>query len=61
MIAGSESTGVELPRIGDREAAERGLARWSRLPDALSGIAPELAPVDPGRLLEVVFGNSSYL
>ncbi|MDF2781686.1 MAG: Glutamine synthetase adenylyltransferase [Geminicoccaceae bacterium] len=61
MIAGFESTGVELPRVGDREAAERGLARWSRLPDVLSGIAPARAPVDPDRLLEAVFGNSSHL
>jgi glutamate-ammonia-ligase adenylyltransferase len=50
-----------LPRIGDVAAAERGLARWVRLPDPLAGLPPLADGVDPERLLAAVFGNSPYL
>ena len=50
-----------MPRIGDHAAAERGFARWSRLPDPLADVAAGAVQVDVDRLLGAVFGNSSYL
>ena len=47
-----------MPRVGDAAAAERGLARWSRLPDAAAW-SPNV--VDLERLLASIFGNSPYL
>src|SRR5918994_698230 len=47
-----------LPRVGDPAAAERGLARWSRLTDCLAEGDRE---VDSERLLAGIFGNSPYL
>ncbi|HEX6113475.1 MAG TPA: bifunctional [glutamine synthetase] adenylyltransferase/[glutamine synthetase]-adenylyl-L-tyrosine phosphorylase [Geminicoccaceae bacterium] len=47
-----------LPRVGDCAAAERGLVRWSRLPDAL---ACSRSAVDLEPLLASIFGNSPYL
>jgi [glutamine synthetase] adenylyltransferase / [glutamine synthetase]-adenylyl-L-tyrosine phosphorylase len=47
-----------LPRVGDPAAAQRGLARWARLPDTLAETDPDL---DSERLLEGIFGNSPYL
>ena len=50
-----------LPRAGDPAAAERGLARWSRLPDPLAGVDPARLPFEPEPLLAAVFGNSPFL
>ena len=50
-----------LPRIGDPAAAERGLARWSRLRDPLGGVVPSRHAVDADRLLGIIFGNSPHL
>ena len=50
-----------MPRIGDPAAAERGLVRWSRLPDPLAGLPPRAGGIDAERLLAAVFGNSPYL
>ena len=47
-----------LPRVGDSAAAERGLARWSRLPDAVA-CASKAVDLEP--LLASIFGNSPYL
>jgi glutamate-ammonia-ligase adenylyltransferase len=47
-----------LPRVGDSAAAERGLARWSRLPDA---VACGSKAIDLEPLLAGIFGNSPYL
>ena len=47
-----------MPRVGDRAAAERGLARWSRLPDAVP-CSPSAGDLE--RLLASIFGNSPYL
>ena len=41
----------ELPRIGDPAAAERGLARWSRLPDPLAGFAAAGRRLEPSACL----------
>jgi [glutamine synthetase] adenylyltransferase / [glutamine synthetase]-adenylyl-L-tyrosine phosphorylase len=57
----SQSTPDILPRVGDPAAAERGLARWSRLAEPLRGVDPRTSPVDPERLLAAVFGNSPFL
>jgi glutamate-ammonia-ligase adenylyltransferase len=46
------------PRAGDAAAAERGLTRWSRLPDRPEDIDRDL---DVERLLAGIFGNSPYL
>jgi glutamate-ammonia-ligase adenylyltransferase len=59
VIARSKSPPGEMPRIGDAEGAERGLARWARLPDPLGDLPT--GALDPHRLLEAVFGNSPYL
>ncbi|MGH6920152.1 MAG: bifunctional [glutamine synthetase] adenylyltransferase/[glutamine synthetase]-adenylyl-L-tyrosine phosphorylase, partial [Geminicoccaceae bacterium] len=51
-----------LPRVGDPAAAERGLARWTRLgqtPD--DGRSREGAAFDLEMALPVIFGNSPYL
>ena len=48
-----------LPRVGDAAAAERGLARWSRLPDAAVPCSPSAGDLE--RLLASIFGNSPYL
>jgi glutamate-ammonia-ligase adenylyltransferase len=50
-----------MPRVGDAAAAERGLARWSRLPDPLDGLPAAALGIDVERLLAAVFGNSPYL
>jgi glutamate-ammonia-ligase adenylyltransferase len=47
-----------LPRVGDAAAAERGLARWSRLPESLAATDGDR---DAERLLAGIFGNSPYL
>jgi [glutamine synthetase] adenylyltransferase / [glutamine synthetase]-adenylyl-L-tyrosine phosphorylase len=47
-----------LPRVGDPAAAERGLVRWSRLPDA---VACRSKAIDLEPLLASIFGNSPYL
>jgi glutamate-ammonia-ligase adenylyltransferase len=57
----SLSAAVGLPRVGDPAAAERGLARWSRLAEPLRGVDPGTSPVDPACLLAAVFGNSPFL
>jgi glutamate-ammonia-ligase adenylyltransferase len=49
------------PRVGDPAAAERGLVRWKRLPDPLTGAGPSVNGIDPDRLLPAIFGNSPYL
>ena len=47
-----------LPRVGDPAAAERGLARWSRLPDS---VAESNGDLGSDQLLTGIFGNSPYL
>jgi [glutamine synthetase] adenylyltransferase / [glutamine synthetase]-adenylyl-L-tyrosine phosphorylase len=47
-----------LPRVGDPAAAERGLSRWLRVAEPLTGIGNG---IDPDRLLAGIFGNSPYL
>ena len=58
MVQLAEQITDRLPRVGDAAAAERGLARWSRLPDGWSEIGHDL---DLDRLLAGIFGNSPYL
>ena len=58
MVQFAEQITDRLPRVGDAAAAERGLARWSRLPDAAAW-SPNV--VDLERLLASIFGNSPYL
>jgi [glutamine synthetase] adenylyltransferase / [glutamine synthetase]-adenylyl-L-tyrosine phosphorylase len=55
-----------LPHVGDRAAAERGLARWARLgqaSDAPAGDGPVREPlaIDFEGALAAIFGNSPYL
>ena len=57
MVQAAFQVTDSLPRIGDPAAAERGLARWSRLPEAATCTPP--AVLEP--LLASIFGNSPYL
>ena len=51
-----------MPRVGDPAAAERGLARWSRLPEPLAGVGPRVhARSIRSACSPAVFGNSPYL
>ena len=58
MVQAAAQVTDRLPRVGDPVAAERGLARWSRLPDSLAETDRDL---DAERLLASIFGNSPYL
>ena len=58
MVQFAEQITDRLPRVGDAAAAERGLARWSRLPDGQADAARDL---ELERLLAGIFGNSPYL
>ncbi|HLT01535.1 MAG TPA: bifunctional [glutamine synthetase] adenylyltransferase/[glutamine synthetase]-adenylyl-L-tyrosine phosphorylase, partial [Geminicoccaceae bacterium] len=58
MVQVADQVTNALPRVGDPAAAERGLARWSRLPESST---IRWGDVDGERLLASVFGNSPYL
>ena len=58
MVQLADQVRDRLPRVGDAAAAERGLARWSRLPDRLAETDRD---PDLERLLAGIFGNSPYL
>jgi [glutamine synthetase] adenylyltransferase / [glutamine synthetase]-adenylyl-L-tyrosine phosphorylase len=60
VLARSSTDTARVPRAGDPAAAERGLARWQRLSVPLDG-PDAVAVVDSNRLLEAVFGNSTFL
>ena len=58
MVQIADQVTDRLPRVGDPAAAERGIARWLRLPDRPAATRPD---VDSERLLAGIFGNSPYL